>query len=901
MSIFTFALSILFIGQLTAFSLPNNRFGNCVAKTDAVFKLPNTPLTNLNPFLRKDTEYRALSRAGCPDDRDAGTVCPDKPAIGSGLTQLYPRYFLGLTDRGPNQDCEGLFDIDPVKYSHAKGKVGKGFPVLDFAPTISHFYVSEVDNSIKIVNSVPLRDSHMRPITGLPNTRYDDTPYGPNCAGKKLKYDPSGLDTEDLARIPGTKFVAIVDEYSPSVVLANYQTGRIIARHVPKKIGSLLTNAKYPIVNDIPDVFTHRRKNRGFEAVVVDKYGKYVITVLQSPMLGPHEDKTIDNAIIRCAYFSLSKGRNGMPKMSYKYSFIIEASSPKTYFNPKNKAKDIKYSAAQYHSPNKFVVLERAKSQVKLFLVDFSFATSLEETEFAKDLKLEMKTNGKYLAQQFNVYPAKKILIWDSAPGIGGTSGFMGSSKMEGFAIDMTDHSKLWMINDNDFGLKNSGVVEMHKFSLGRDHKGATVCEMPAHPPSPPINVTASKVISLVNSSTYRISDKPGAGAAENFDINEKAGLAYVANDDTRSIDVYDLTTSPVTPIGNFTPEKPFVPTSTSVCSKNGMVAAGLKDDDDDAAPGKVVILTKQGKMFRSIRHRLCVQVDHVKWSDDCDFLVAACEGEGADILGGIMVSDFGGPAGKLYRGTKVATFKPFDYLKRFFAPNGVRLVESDKASLDFEPEYVTIVDNHAFVSVQENNFIAVVDLYEAVVTELKPIGYINRNLPGFALDASNKDGMINIRNYRNLYGMPQPDAISSYTAGDGHTYLVFANEGDAKDAEEIRGSDITDVEELGRTVSPEFKVVVDNSTLLGRLKITKNMGYNSETNTQESMFHFGARSFSIMAMNGTIVFDSGEWFARITEKHFPVIFNANGFDDEDLSLSTADLKDNRYVLYFVL
>lgn len=332
---------------------------------------------------------------------------------------------------------------------------------------------------------------------------------------------------------------------------------------------------------------------------MVDKYGKYVIAILQSPMLGSHEDKTIDNAIIQCAYFNLSKGSNGMPKMSYKYSFIIEASSPRAYFNPKNNEKDMKSSAAQYHSPNTFVVLERAKSQVKLFLVDFSFATYLEETGYAKDLKLEIKTNGKYLAKQCNVYPAKKTLIWDSAHGIGGTSDFMGSSKMEGFAIDMRDHSKLWMINDNDFGLENNGVAEMHKFSLGRDHKGATVCEMPAHPPTPSINVTASKSISLLNSSIYRISDEPGAGAAENFDINEKAGLAYVANDDKGSIHIYDVTTSPVTPTGNF-----------------------------------------------------------------------------------------------------------------------------------------------------------------------------------------NKDGMINIRNYPNLYGMPQPDDISSYTAGDGHTYLVFANEGDAKDAE---------------------------------------------------------------------------------------------------------------------
>ncbi len=40
---------------------------------------------------------------------------------------------------------------------------------------------------------------------------------------------------------------------------------------------------------------------------------------------------------------------------------------------------------------------------------------------------------------------------------------------------------------------------------------------------------------------------------------------------------------------------------------------------------------------------------------------------------------------------------------------------------------------------------------------------------------------MINITTAPNVLGMYQPDAIAAYQAGDGQTYLVSANEGDAR------------------------------------------------------------------------------------------------------------------------
>lgn len=894
-NLLTIALLVAVLASIT--SAEQNPYGNCLSTTDAIYILPDTRLSTLNPWLATDKDFARLVAAGCGSNRDAGSVCFDKPAIGSGLAQIGD-IFLGLTDRGPSQDCEDLVSIDAEKYVHAKGKKGKGVPITRFAPTIMHFKVDPHSRVLTQKRSVPLRGIDAHPISGISNTPADDTPYAMDCVGDPLPYDPSGLDTEGLARIPGTEYVAIVDEYAPSVVLANYNTGIILARHVPVSVAPLLQAARYPIKADIPDVFTNRRKNRGFEAVVVDKHAKYVIAILQSPMLGDDEDSTLNNNIIRCAYFNLTVSESGVPSLTYARSFIIEASSPAAYEDENNKPKDMKYSEAQYFAETKFIALERAKGQVKLFLVDFSKATIMEATKYASNLDLESDTNGVRTAAQVGVNSADKTLIWDSANVVGGSIDFSGSSKQEGFVIDDADPTKVWMVDDNDFGLENNKNTEMRKISLGRAAAGATVCQTPAHPPAPQIDVKPTKAIRLVNPATYVISGEPGAGAAENLDVDEGRNRAFVANDDTGSIDVYDISTTPVTPIKSYTPGAPYIPTSASVCAIRGVVAAAFANGDDESAPGRIDIFSSDLQVYRKIRHPGCILPDDVKWSPDCKFLVAACEGEGANIPGGVLVADFGGPAGSLFRGVKVANFKAYDTIADILKRNGVRLIESNIPSVDLEPEYVSIRGKNAFVTIQEANAIAVVDLYEAKITELKPIGFIDRSRGGFGLDASNKDDAINIKTYPFLYGMPQPDTIQNYVAADGMPYLVFANEGDAKDdAEEARGGDIIDPDELNRNAVSGLKQLVEDEAALGRLKFSTIMGYNASTNTQEKMFHFGSRSFSIMSFDGRIVFDSGEWFARIQEKHFPAIFNANTFDDEDLSASQADLFDDRYVM----
>lgn len=214
----------------------------------------------------------------------------------------------------------------------------------------------------------------------------------------------------------------------------------------------------------------------------------------------------------------------------------------------------------------------------------------------------------------------------------------------------------------------------------------------------------------------------------------------------------------------------------------------------------------------------------------------------------------------------------------RLFGPN------ADNPSQNLEPEFVTVSQDStkAYVTLQENNAIAVVDIASGQVEKVIGLGFKDYSLPPNALDASNEDGAINIANYDNLFGMYQPDGITSYTV-DGTTYLVSANEGDSRDfdffSEEVRVGDLL----LDPVAFPNAEELQKDENL-GRLKVTNTLGNTDDDEEFEELYTFGGRSFSIWDTDGELIFDSGDAFEQITAEFLPELFNSddelNLFDD---------------------
>jgi DNA-binding beta-propeller fold protein YncE len=225
----------------------------------------------------------------------------------------------------------------------------------------------------------------------------------------------------------------------------------------------------------------------------------------------------------------------------------------------------------------------------------------------------------------------------------------------------------------------------------------------------------------------------------------------------------------------------------------------------------------------------------------------------------------------------RTADFRRFDGRRDALVKAGVRLFgPGATVAQDLEPEFIAVSGDEAFVTLQENNALAVVDIDHARVKSIVPLGTKDHSKAGNGLDASDRDLKINIASWP-VKGMYQPDGIAAYHFR-GRTFLVTANEGDARDydglAEEVRvGSSSYELDPTAFPNASDLK----KADALGRLTVTNQTGDVDGDGDFDEIHAFGARSFSIWdAATGRLVYDSGQDLEEITARLLPAEFNSN-------------------------
>lgn len=208
----------------------------------------------------------------------------------------------------------------------------------------------------------------------------------------------------------------------------------------------------------------------------------------------------------------------------------------------------------------------------------------------------------------------------------------------------------------------------------------------------------------------------------------------------------------------------------------------------------------------------------------------------------------------------------------------------------DLEPEYIVASNTTAYVTLQENNGLAIVDLEELSV---EVIGLGSKDWTGLNLDAKD-DGAVSFAKYPGLRGVYMPDAIASFEWKDA-TFLVTANEGDAREyffdvadqaACTAAGGAAYDAENGCLSYTDEV-ALKDLTAAAGSpleslqatgeiddLRVTKAMGDADGDGEYSEAYAYGARSFTIWDQNGLVVFDSGDDFERITASIHGAQFN---------------------------
>ncbi|WP_022949985.1 choice-of-anchor I family protein [Methylohalobius crimeensis] len=378
-------------------------------------------------------------------------------------------------------------------------------------------------------------------------------------------------------------------------------------------------------------------------------------------------------------------------------------------------------------------------------------------------------------------------------------------------------------------------------------------------------------------------------GAAEIVAHDPRRQRLFVVNANDATVDVLDMR-DPANPLKiGAIDAKDIGASANSVAVKGDLVAVAIENNDKQA--NGFVAFYRAGNLELLNVVEVGALPDMVTFTPNGRHVLVANEGEPNDDYtidpeGSVSIIDI---TRGVHRATvQTAGFDAFD--KAFLTAAGVRVFgPGASAAQDLEPEYITVSRNSrtAWVTLQENNAVAVVDIKNAEVTDIMPLGTKDHSLPGNELDASNEDDGIHIANWP-VRGLYLPDAIASYQSR-GRTYLVTANEGDARDydgfSEETRVEDLN----LDAGAFPDAAELQKEENL-GRLKTTTTLGDTDGDGDIDEIYAYGARSFSIWDSQGHLVYDSGADFERIIADRLPDSFNSNN-DDNDSFDSRSDDK----------
>ena len=445
---------------------------------------------------------------------------------------------------------------------------------------------------------------------------------------------------------------------------------------------------------------------------------------------------------------------------------------------------------------------------------------------------------------------------------------------------------------------------------------------------------------------------------AEITAFSKESALAFVVNG-AGSLDIVDFSSF----------KRPVVTTTLSLKGSANSVAV---NDQGIVAVASVVDSNNSGiveffkiRENRSVIRRGEVNVgnlpDSLAFTPDGKTLVVANEGEpnkfygtpnGSDPAGSISIikMDNNDPDNSTVKGLDFSQYRIGELRKKGVRISGIKGTTSE---IGIEPEYVTINQqgDKAFVTLQENNAIAVVDLKSRRISDIVSAGSQEYATSG-DFDTSDEDGGYK-PGKRNFYGLRMPDGIDTFETG-GKSYYITANEGDSRirpdnvnfiapetrtyyyskdsagdavaslsdpitgniiyintESKAARGSFSAEEEDeffitlkYGAVSDDDFytdeiragdlqttstnKIITGNEE--GRLKLVRNM------NTNKKIYAFGGRSFTIYdAVTGSVVYDSGDRLDKIANR--TGLYDDGRSDDKSIepeSVITARLGDRK-------
>ena len=452
-----------------------------------------------------------------------------------------------------------------------------------------------------------------------------------------------------------------------------------------------------------------------------------------------------------------------------------------------------------------------------------------------------------------------------------------------------------WPANANDvnqtisFTINNDALPENAEYFIVRfvnpvnidlpaavaNHFTVTITDDDKQAPAATQSISLSHIASFSNGAA-------GANSAEIVAHDPASQRLFIANSIGAKIDIVNfsnpsaatlISSVSVAPYGNI----------NSIAVKNGMLAAAIENVVPEL-PGKIVFFDMNGNFISQVD--VGSMPDMITFNNAGTKVLTANEGQPrtdyvVDPEGSVSIVDIsGGVASLTQANVSTAGFNAFNGVKLLLKSAGVRIFGANNPTVaqDMEPEYITISDDDqtAWVTCQENNAIAIINLSSNTITDILPLGTKNHAMPGNALDISDQGGVVEIANWP-VKGVFMPDAIASYRVG-AKTYLVTANEGDAREYNAY--SEIVRAGSAGYVLDPVvFPYSAALKANIGRLNVTTASGDTDGDGDFDEIHAYGSRSISIFdASTGALVWDSGDQMEMIISKHpvYGSLFNVS-------------------------
>ncbi|MEA3227915.1 MAG: choice-of-anchor I family protein, partial [Campylobacterota bacterium] len=336
-----------------------------------------------------------------------------------------------------------------------------------------------------------------------------------------------------------------------------------------------------------------------------------------------------------------------------------------------------------------------------------------------------------------------------------------------------------------------------------------------------------------------------------------------------------------------------------SVATYKGNVAVAVGSADKVAIKGKVVLFDTDGTYDKNVT--VGYLPDMVTFNEDGTKIIVANEGE-PDASNGTYI-DVNGSVGVI----NIATG---DYAEITFVDADLKDAEdttpvrkggtpSDDTSLDMEPEYITIKGDVAYVTLQENNAVAMIDISDDTPTVKGVQSFGSKDYSTDNKMDIEEDGKISFKNYPGLKALYMPDTITSYYFG-GSTYLVTANEGDGREYLDSNDTDVFVDEE-------KIKNMTLDASIADAYSDNNDLKVMNDISTTTELYTFGGRSFSIWDDKGALVWDSGYEISLLVAEHEAKLYNHDdleidgrsgnkGAEPEALTIGVIDGKTYAFI-----